>query len=93
MPINYKLSYLRLQICAIVVSVAYFRGGYMDFGQAISMFQVGAIAGATAIEKPTEEGSVWVVELIFRTPLPPHLSGWLEVARGGKRFSKAYKPP
>lgn len=61
----------------------------MDFAQALSMFQVGAITGATAIEKPTEEGSVWVVELIFRTPLPPHLSGWLEVARGGKKVFKS----
>jgi hypothetical protein len=89
MPIYDKIVYLRLQKYAIVVSVAYFRGGYMDFGQAISMFQVGAITGATAIEKPTEEGSVWVVELTFRTPLPPHLSGWLEVARGGKKVFKS----
>ena len=27
----------------------------MDFGQVVSMFQVGAVTGATAIEKPTEE--------------------------------------
>lgn len=61
----------------------------MDFSQALSMFQVGAITGATAVEKPTQEGSVWVVELIFRTPLPAHLSGWLEVARGGKKIFKS----
>jgi hypothetical protein len=63
--------------------------GIMEFAQALSMFQVGAITGATAIEKPTEEGSVWVVELIFGTQLPPHLSGWLEVARGGKKVFKS----
>ncbi|MGA7157752.1 MAG: hypothetical protein WBY53_12935 [Acidobacteriaceae bacterium] len=61
----------------------------MDYAQALSMFQVGAITGAKAIEKPTEEGSIWVVELIFRTPLPPHISGWLEVARGGKKVFKS----
>lgn len=61
----------------------------MDYAQALSMFQVGAITGASAVEKPTEEGSVWVVELIFRTPIPSHLSAWLEVARGGKKVFKS----
>lgn len=61
----------------------------MEFAQALSMFQVGAITGATAIEKPTQDGSVWVVELIFRAPLPSNLSGSLEVARGGKKVFKS----
>jgi hypothetical protein len=62
----------------------------MELGQAFSLQHVGVITGATVVEKPTANGSVWVVkfELDNGKSLPPHLSRNLEVARGGQKIFK-----
>jgi hypothetical protein len=60
----------------------------MDINQALAMRQVGAVTGAKVIERPTGEGSVWIVEFIFNQPLPESLSNLLEVSRGGPKIFK-----
>jgi hypothetical protein len=60
----------------------------MELGQAFSMHHVGAITGATVIERPAANGSVWVVEFQLGAPLPSYLSNLLEVARGGPKIFK-----
>jgi hypothetical protein len=60
----------------------------VELGQAFSLQHVGVITGATVVEKPTANGSVWVVEFDVDKPLPPHLSRHLEVARGGQKIFK-----
>lgn len=60
----------------------------MELGQAFSMRHVGAITGAAVIERPTADGSVWIVEFQLGTPLPSYLSNLLEVARGGPKIFK-----
>lgn len=58
----------------------------MDLSQAMAMRQVGAVTGAKVIERPTSDGSVWIVEFIFGQPLPESLSNLLEVSRGGPKI-------
>jgi hypothetical protein len=60
----------------------------MDLGQAYSMRHVGAITGATVVERPTVDGSVWLVKFQVRNPLPSHLSTMLEVSRGKPKIFK-----
>lgn len=60
----------------------------MELAQAFSMRHVGAIVGATVIERPTSSGNVWVVEFELGMPLPSYLSNLLEVARGGPKIFK-----
>jgi len=60
----------------------------MELAQAFSMRHVGAIIGAAVIERPTANGSVWVVEFQLGAPLPSYLSNLLEVARGGPKIFK-----
>lgn len=60
----------------------------MELSQAFSMRHVGAIIGAAVRERPTADGSVWIVEFELGTPLPPYLSNLLEVARGGPKIFK-----
>ena len=60
----------------------------MELGQAFSMWHLGAITGATVRERPTADGSVWIVEFELGTHLPPYLSNLLEVARSGPKIFK-----
>jgi hypothetical protein len=60
----------------------------MDLGQALSMHHVGAITGVVVIERPTADGSVWLVEFKTAKSLPAYLSPLLEVARGGPKIFK-----
>lgn len=60
----------------------------MELGQAFSMRHVGAITGASVIERPSQNGSVWIVEFQLAAPLPSHFSNLLEVARGGPKIFK-----
>lgn len=60
----------------------------MDLGQASSMRHVGAITGATVMERPTVDGSVWMVRFEVSTPLPSNLSTMLEISRGGPKIFK-----
>jgi hypothetical protein len=52
------------------------------------MRHVGAIIGATVIERPAANGSVWVVEFEMKKALPPSVWNLLEVARGGPKIFK-----
>jgi hypothetical protein len=61
----------------------------MDIGQAFSMRHVGAITGATVIERPTANGSVWIVEFVVSKKPPAFISTLLEVARGGPKIFKS----
>jgi len=60
----------------------------MDQSQASAMRHVGAVIGAKVIERPTSDGSVWIVEFVFSRPLPESLSNLLEVSRGGPKIFK-----
>lgn len=60
----------------------------MELAQASSMKQVGAITSATVIERPTAEGSVWIIEFQPSTSLASHVSNLLEVARGTPKIFK-----
>lgn len=52
------------------------------------MHHVGAISGATVIERPAADGCVWVIEFKMDKPLPPTISNLLEVARRGPKIYK-----
>jgi hypothetical protein len=63
-------------------------GNVVEISQALAMHHVGAVTGAKVIERPTSDGSVWIVEFIFSHPLPESLSNLLEVSRGGPKIFK-----
>jgi hypothetical protein len=63
-------------------------GNTMDLSQALAMRHVGAVTGAKVIERPTSDGSVWIVEFVFSQPLPESLSNRLEISRGGPKIFK-----
>ena len=60
----------------------------MELREAVTMYHVGAITGATVREKPSHDGSSWIVEFQTNKPLPPMMSYLLEAARGGPKIFK-----